>query len=138
MIVAVFGVARLAAGTLAESFELLTNVVVNVVPFQFTVEPDTNPNPVTVSVYPEAPGAADEGVIGYSTGTGLAALAATGIPSAATAKNPTRPLRISLRFISHSFQAFLSSVPQDVRPPAADVFGLIESAAPPIHRSVHS
>jgi hypothetical protein len=50
VIVAVLGVAKLLAGTRAVSTELLTNVVANPPPFQFTVDPDTNPEPLTVSV----------------------------------------------------------------------------------------
>jgi hypothetical protein len=64
VIVAVCGEARLAAGTAAVSFELLTNVVVNALPFQFTLAPLTNPSPVTVNVYAGPLGAVADGVIG--------------------------------------------------------------------------
>jgi hypothetical protein len=92
----------LPAGTVAVSFELLTNVVVSAAPFQVTVDPDTNPAPVTVNVYPAPPGAVDAGVIGYNTGTGLfAAIASCGATknNATATKGPNRFLRMPLQVI---------------------------------------
>ena len=48
----------------AVTCEPLTNVVVRGLPFQFTVEPDTKPVPLTVSVKPAPPGATAEGIKG--------------------------------------------------------------------------
>ena len=44
------GVVRLAAGITADNSVSETNVVVRFVPFQRTCEPETNPEPVTVTV----------------------------------------------------------------------------------------
>src|SRR3984893_12650167 len=51
--------------------ELLTNVVACPAPLKFTVPPDTNPTPFTVSVNAAEPAAALEGEIELSVGTGL-------------------------------------------------------------------
>src|SRR6201986_796424 len=55
----------------AVTCELLTNVVALPAPLKFTVAPDTNPTPFTVSVNPAEPAAALEGEIELSVGTGL-------------------------------------------------------------------
>jgi hypothetical protein len=74
------------AGTVAVSFEALTNVVVREDPFQFTVAPETNPVPVTVKVNDGPPGAVAAGTIGFRKGTGL--LDATSLPGiVSTASN---------------------------------------------------
>ena len=53
-----------AAGTVAVSCELLTNVVASGVPFQLTVAPETKPVPLTVNVKSGPPGATAEGTSG--------------------------------------------------------------------------
>ena len=55
----------------AVTCELLTNVVALPAPLKFTVAPDTNPTPLTVSVNAGEPAAALEGEIELSVGTGL-------------------------------------------------------------------
>src|ERR1700722_3669221 len=55
----------------AVTCELLTNVVALPAPLKFTVAPDTNPTPLTVSVNAGEPAAAPEGEIEPSVGTGL-------------------------------------------------------------------
>ena len=55
----------------AVTCELLTNVVALPAPLKFTVAPDTNPTPFTVSVNAAEPAAALEGEIELSVGTGL-------------------------------------------------------------------
>ena len=50
---------------------LLTNVVALPAPLKFTVAPDTNPTPLTVSVNAAEPATALEGEIELSVGTGL-------------------------------------------------------------------
>src|SRR6516225_3625815 len=62
------------APTVAFSWELLTNVAVSGLPFQFTSEPDTKPVPFTVSMKgePPGPGATASGTSGWLTnGTGF-------------------------------------------------------------------
>ena len=61
---AVAAVATLEAGTLAVSFELLTKLVVNGVPFQLMVVPETKFTPFTVRVKPAPPGTALAGIKG--------------------------------------------------------------------------
>src|SRR5438093_12620278 len=69
---AVPATAIFAAGTVAVSCELLTNVVASGVPFQLTVAPETKPVPLTVSVKSGPPGATAEGTSGWLTnGTGF-------------------------------------------------------------------
>jgi hypothetical protein len=78
---AVLVVAMSAAGTTAVSRELETNVVVSWEPSQFTVDPETNPVPFTVSVNPDPPGAAAAGTRGWlMKGTGFALEFATPAP----------------------------------------------------------
>jgi hypothetical protein len=60
-----------AAGTVAVSCVALTNVVVSAVPFQFTVEPETNLVPFTVNVNCAPPAVAEVGLIDVIVGTGL-------------------------------------------------------------------
>jgi len=60
-----------AAGTVAVSCVALTNVVVSAVPFQFTVEPETNLVPFTVNVNCAPPAVAEVGLIEVIVGTGL-------------------------------------------------------------------
>ena len=55
----------------AVTCELLTNVVALPAPLKFTVAPDTNPTPFTVSVNAAEPAAALEGEIELSVGIGL-------------------------------------------------------------------
>jgi hypothetical protein len=64
VIVAVLGLERFVAGTVAVSLELVTNVVASAVPFQYTVDPLTNPSPVAVNVYGDALGIVEDGVNG--------------------------------------------------------------------------
>ena len=64
MIVAVFGEARSAVGTVAVNLELLTKAVVKAVPFQYTVAPVTKPSPVTVNVKEDEPGSVAAGLSG--------------------------------------------------------------------------
>jgi hypothetical protein len=58
---AVAAVAMSEAEMLAVNCELLTKVVVRGLPFQLTIESETNPLPVTVRVKPAPPGAAVSG-----------------------------------------------------------------------------
>lgn len=70
-----------AGGTFAVSCELLTNEVVKGMPSQFTVEPATNPVPLTVRVNPGLSGAALFGTSGFwISGTGLD-WASSGLPA---------------------------------------------------------
>jgi hypothetical protein len=62
--VAVLEVAMSEAVITAVSFDELTKAVVRAPPFQYTVEPETKPVPVTVIVKAGPPGAADAGTIG--------------------------------------------------------------------------
>ena len=71
VIEAVPGVAMSAAGTVAVSFVEETNVVVNGLPFQFTVEPETKLVPFTVSVNCGPPAAMQVGLIEPIVGTPL-------------------------------------------------------------------
>src|SRR5258705_8158744 len=65
-------VARSDAKIAAVNLAGLTNVVTRALPFQFTMEPWTNPAPFTVSVNPRAPGRATLGTTGLlMNGTGL-------------------------------------------------------------------
>ena len=68
---AVVALATLAAGMAAVSRVLLTKVVVRVVPFHCTAEPETKFEPSTVRVKPEAPTMALDGPSAETTGTGL-------------------------------------------------------------------
>jgi hypothetical protein len=65
------------AEIVAESLEALTNVVVRFSPFQRTVEPFTNPVPLTVSVKADPPARFDDGESVAMVGTGLFAVAPT-------------------------------------------------------------
>jgi hypothetical protein len=107
VIVAVRGVAKLAEDTVAVNCEELTYVVTNGTPFQFTVEPATKPNPLTVKVYAEPPGTVAAGVIGYNAGTGFGAIVAfvtPGMENNRTARETSRHLGMSNQFIEYSFQ----------------------------------
>src|SRR5215831_6019011 len=69
---AVLAVAMSEAGIVAVNCELVTNVVARALPFQFTIDPDTNPVPFTVSVNPVPPGATASGTSGWLiNGTGF-------------------------------------------------------------------
>ena len=60
----------------AFSWDLVTNVVVRVFPFQFTTAPETKPVPLTVKVNPAPPGLAASGTSGWLIrGTGFCAMA---------------------------------------------------------------
>ena len=61
---AVPGVDTFAAGTTADNFPALTNVVARGVPFQFTIDPETNPAPWMVNENPGAPGVTAPGTSG--------------------------------------------------------------------------
>jgi len=61
---AVLALAMLPAETVAVSCELLTKVVASATPFQFTVEPETNPVPLRVRVKLGPPGATALGTSG--------------------------------------------------------------------------
>src|SRR5215475_28182 len=69
--VAVVGEAIFAAGTVAESLEVLTKTVVSELPFHCTVEPETNPVPVTTRLRSGPPGATAAGPNGFRNGTGV-------------------------------------------------------------------
>ena len=69
--VAVPAVATLAAGTVAVSWVAETNVVVRAVPFQLTLEVDTNLVPLTVSVNWALPAVTQVGLSDVVVGTGL-------------------------------------------------------------------
>jgi hypothetical protein len=71
VIEAVPGVAMSEAGTVAVSRVEETNVVVNGLPFQFTVEPETKLVPFTVSVNCGPPAAMQVGLIELIVGTAL-------------------------------------------------------------------
>lgn len=62
--VAVPGTAMSVAGTAAVNWELLTKVVVRIVPLQLTADAETNPVPFTVSVKAGPPGAVVVGTNG--------------------------------------------------------------------------
>jgi hypothetical protein len=73
---------------LAVNCELLTNVVVRALPFQFTTDRDTKPVPFTVSVNPAPPGATASGTRGWlingmgftrGRGVGLGVAVAVGV-----------------------------------------------------------
>jgi hypothetical protein len=65
-------VAMSDAGTVPVSWEPLTKVVANDLPFQFTTEPGTKPLPFTVREKPAPPGAVLVGTSGVLiSGTGL-------------------------------------------------------------------
>ena len=68
---AVPAVAIRDAGTAAVSWVEETNVVVSAVPFQFTVEAETNFVPFTVKVNCGPPAVAQVGLIEVTVGTGL-------------------------------------------------------------------
>jgi len=68
---AVPAVATSEAGTVAWSCVDETNVVVRPEPFQFTVAPETNLLPFTVSVNPVLPAVTHVGLIELVTGAGL-------------------------------------------------------------------
>jgi hypothetical protein len=59
------------AGMAAVSCDVLTSVVVRAAPLQFTVDPTTNPDPVTVSVNAASPTVTEAGDRAVSTGTGF-------------------------------------------------------------------
>ena len=59
------------AGTAAVTRVLETNVVVRSDPFQRTIDPEMNEEPLTVSVKPTPPVAAAVGEIEFTTGTGF-------------------------------------------------------------------
>jgi hypothetical protein len=108
VIVAVFGTERFVVGTAAVRWELFTNVVVSAAPFQYTVDPLTNPSPVTVNVYGDALGTVADGVIGYSIGTGFGDApdrAEPGTTSSSKAMTATTVLRTFLDVILDSFCA---------------------------------
>src|SRR5437870_1932470 len=67
-------VATSLAGIAAVSCVLLTNVVVRGAPFHCTLEPPTNPWPVTFSVNAPLPAAAELGLSEPTAGTGLVPL----------------------------------------------------------------
>jgi hypothetical protein len=71
VMVGVFALAISEAGIAAVSFEPVTKVVVREEPFQLTVDPATNPVPVTVKVNAGPPGAMAAGTIGSNDGTGF-------------------------------------------------------------------
>ena len=71
MTCAVPAVERLEAGTEAVTLVLLTNVVVNAVPAQFTTEPEMKFDPVTVRVKDASPTVALEGEIEVTLGSGF-------------------------------------------------------------------
>lgn len=58
------GVDTFAAGTTAVNFPALTNVVARAVPFQSTVDPETNPAPWMVNENCDAPGVTAAGTSG--------------------------------------------------------------------------
>jgi hypothetical protein len=71
---------------LAVNCELLTNLVVRALPFQFTTDLDTKPVPFTVSVNPAPPGATASGTrgwlisgMGFALGPGLGVGVALGV-----------------------------------------------------------
>ncbi len=68
---------RDAGWIFAVNRDLLTKVVARALPFQFTTEPETTPEPFTVSVNPAPPGLVASGNRGWLiSGTGFAAIAA--------------------------------------------------------------
>src|SRR3970282_294777 len=69
---------RSLSGMLAVSWVARTNVVVRLTPFQLTVEPETKPLPVTVSVKAGPPCKALVGARVESVGTGLMAVTVKG------------------------------------------------------------
>src|SRR5215468_4271543 len=79
---------------------LLTKVVGRDAPFQSTVEPVTNPVPVTVNVRAVPPGAVAAGTSGFRNGTALVAASLLGIASANTAPHSARARRVIQVFIS--------------------------------------
>src|ERR1700674_338283 len=62
---AVLALAMSDARTLAISFESLTKVVARAAPFHLTVDPDTNPVPLSVSVKAAPPGTTASGLKGW-------------------------------------------------------------------------
>jgi hypothetical protein len=75
-----------AAGTWAVSWPALTNWVLRVVVPQYTVEPDTNPEPLTVSVKAAAPALVKAGDRVVRPGAGFDG--GTSIVNTATAERP--------------------------------------------------
>jgi hypothetical protein len=87
---AVEAVAMSDARIVTVSCELLTKFVARGLPFQFTIEPETNPVPFTVRVNPAPPGAAASGTNGWLTkGTGFC-------PVAGVANN-ARVLKVAMK-----------------------------------------
>src|SRR5215467_2610803 len=64
VIMTVFALVRLVAGTIAVSWSPLTSVVDRGAPFQLTTAPGTKLNPFTVNMKLEAPGATADGTSG--------------------------------------------------------------------------
>ena len=108
---AVFAVAMFVVGTEAVSWELLTKVVTSAMPFQFTVAPETNWVPFTVSVNPGPPGTTAEGTSGWLTnGTGFPASASVLAIIRQTPPKWTRFIT-AFRYCTISLRAVDCSVP---------------------------
>src|SRR5215831_15208840 len=96
--VAVVGAAISGAGTAAVSCELFTNEELSATPFQYTVDPDTNPVPETAKLNVGPPGTVADGTSGFKRGTALGgtefACTHGARPNHTTANTAIRPLRL--------------------------------------------
>jgi hypothetical protein len=92
---AVPGLATSEERTAAFSWDSLTNVVARALPFHFTTEPETNPEPLTVKMNPAAPGLTASGTSGWLiSGTGFCATATPVIASENSNRHPTAKQKV--------------------------------------------
>jgi hypothetical protein len=110
-------------GTLALRRDELTKLVGRAAPFQLTFEPETKPEPFTVSVNPAPPGATLVGISGsLIKGTGFGLCPDNGSPLQAKT-NKTRKTQTQRTdvFIVHSYEGSIlrGAAPCFVRPQLA-------------------